>query len=324
VVRQSANPYFRYVLACTLRIRRQFIRQGGDFLANQTGCRVASYQSGKVSNTVFIFINILFPNRTIPFRCGKKEKIAKFREKLSIHVASAYQQRISFLDETVRNLDAHRFIQNWHFPKFFIFKETLAFTFHIFKQYDQALLLYEEMESLMTESFFAKFVPNPFQLKDLSFTFSLSHLNPFSVAVSLEAKESLTVDPNYFLMLRKKFLENNMTLFEFRFYLLYRQIDLLLLLENFETAFLKTSIFLTDMSSLFFNDTKNYRLDAIHWFSWRYYLLDLILNEISITTRSDSVSPSILDFSFLKCLYVNIFAYYSTKVNNFLVFKYAE
>ena len=264
-------------------------------------------------------INFLLCCRLITFHCGvKSEKYLRMREKISAHATQSYQNRLLSLDDQVRKLDAQRIIRGWNLSKFFVFKECLAFTYYIFHQYDQALLLYEELASLISsgheDHFFLTFFPDKvpstttagssiFPFQSLKFPF----LNPFEIS-ALHQDSSV----RYFLDLRSQLIENKLSFFECRLYLLYRQIDLLLELGNIQDAYSKVSVFLCEISPLFsanqeillseYRDNREHQ-ESLQWLCWRYHLIDTILQEIH---HRSIKSPHLLDFSFLKTLYVSI------------------
>lgn len=143
---------------------------------------------------------------------SESEKIEAWRD-LIAHVKESvfdsFSTRVDVYQEEIVKLEAERHVLGWNFGKFFVMKEGLAIAFEQMNLFEDALLLYDELEASYD------------QMTD-------------NRAISIFSSVGFDSLPEPLLVIQKNndfrhaILSNNITLFDFRCYLFGRQSHLLL------------------------------------------------------------------------------------------------
>ncbi|KAJ4488048.1 trafficking protein particle complex subunit 10 [Lentinula aciculospora] len=135
---------------------------------------------------------------------------AEFLNKLRDGVLSAFESAVIQREEEVRRSEGQRQMPGWNFCTFFILKESLATSFEGMTLYDDALVVYEELEI----SFY-----QVLKEKNLSWFGTLISPSPTDDSAPL-----LSISKKEY---RELILANNISVFDFRIYVLSRQCELL-------------------------------------------------------------------------------------------------
>ncbi|KAJ3896581.1 trafficking protein particle complex subunit 10 [Lentinula edodes] len=153
---------------------------------------------------------------------------AEFLNKLRDGVLSAFESAVIQREEDVRRSEGQRQMPGWNFCTFFILKESLATSFEGMTLYDDALVVYEELEI----SFYQV-------LKEKNLSWFGTLITPLP-----------TDDSAPLLSISKKtykdlILANNISVFDFRIYVLSRQCELLAKAGRLTEVCKKVGVFLS-------------------------------------------------------------------------------
>lgn len=165
-----------------------------------------------------------------------------FISKVKDAILEAFSTRVNLYQEEVNKLEAKKHVLGWNFGKFFVMKEGLALAFEKMNLFEDALLLYDELE----ESFI-----QISRQKSASFFLSFE-LHTISLSLLQLQKED---------KMRHQILANDISLFDFHCYLFSRQSFLLLCIAEASSSpsisalkvgelFLRLRSFLTEMNGL--------------------------------------------------------------------------
>ncbi|KIK59816.1 hypothetical protein GYMLUDRAFT_261811 [Collybiopsis luxurians FD-317 M1] len=135
---------------------------------------------------------------------------AEVLNKLRDGVLSAFEAAVIQREDEVRRSEGQRQMPGWNFCTFFILKESLASSFEGMTLYDDALLVYEELEFSFSQVL---------KEKNLSWFGTLIAPGPTDDSAPLLSNSKKAY--------RDLILANNITVFDFRIYLLSRQCELL-------------------------------------------------------------------------------------------------
>ncbi|KAJ3845286.1 trafficking protein particle complex subunit 10 [Lentinula raphanica] len=153
---------------------------------------------------------------------------AEFLNKLRDGMLSAFESAVIQREEDVRRSEGQRQMPGWNFCTFFILKESLATSFEGITLYDDALVVYEELEI----SFY-----QVLKEKNLSWFGTLISPSPKDDSAPL-----LSIDKKPY---RELILANNITVFDFRIYVLSRQCELLAKASRLTEVCRKVGVFLS-------------------------------------------------------------------------------
>lgn len=162
---------------------------------------------------------------------------------------NAFSSRVDLYQDEINKLETEKHVLGWNFGKFFVMKEGLALAFERMNLYDDALLLYDELE----ESFL--------QIQQ-------------SKAITFFTEVGFDTIPPPLLILQKDagmrhlILSNEITLFGFHVYLFARQAFLILCIAKASTSrsigsvkvgelFLRLRSFLGEITGLLLSNKKN-------------------------------------------------------------------
>ncbi|KAJ3796702.1 trafficking protein particle complex subunit 10 [Lentinula aff. detonsa] len=153
---------------------------------------------------------------------------AEFLNKLRDGVLSAFESAVIQREEEVRRSEGQRQMPGWNFCTFFILKESLATSFEGMTLYDDALVVYEELEV----SFY-----QVLKEKNLSWFGTLITPSPTDDSAPLLSISKKTY--------RELILANNISVFDFRIYVLSRQCELLANASRLTEVCKKVGVFLS-------------------------------------------------------------------------------
>lgn len=172
----------------------------------------------------------------------KDEAWRNFSNRMKEGVLEAFSDRVDLYQDEINKLEAKKHILGWNFGKFFVLKEGLALAFERMSLFEDALLLYDELEEAFIQLNRQKSVTS-FSAETLK---TLSH--PLLVVQKMSE-------------IRHDILTNDISLFDFQCYLFSRQVYLLLCIaENSNShsisalkigeLFLRLRSFLTEMNGM--------------------------------------------------------------------------
>lgn len=174
----------------------------------------------------------------------------------------------------------------------------------MFKQFNEALVLYEELASLINQKACASYFPTLFPSQLPFSELSLGYFNAFQLSLMIKEGKGFFVD------LRAKIISSTITLFEFRLYLFYRQIDLLLELGDFHLISFKVREFLSELSSFYLSQFGlSNQVSGKTWAIWKYFIINLMIEEITrrnLNMEANFSVEALLDLSFLRAIYVRL------------------
>ncbi|KAF8831376.1 hypothetical protein HHX47_DHR1000473 [Lentinula edodes] len=153
---------------------------------------------------------------------------AEFLNKLRDGVLSAFESAVIQREEDVRRSEGQRQMPGWNFCTFFILKESLATSFEGMTLYDDALVVYEELEI----SFY-----QVLKEKNLSWFGTLITPSPTDDSAPLLSISKKTY--------KDLILANNISVFDFRIYVLSRQCELLAKAGRLTEVCQKVGVFLS-------------------------------------------------------------------------------
>lgn len=130
-------------------------------------------------------------------------------------VLEAFSRRVDLYEDEVRKLEAKKNVMGWNFGTFFYMKEGLALSFENISLYEDALILYDELE--------ANFASISRQ-KNVTF-FS-------SVGFDFEKPPQPILDLQHGSEMRRQIMSNEISLFDFHCYLFGRQAYLLMMVSK--------------------------------------------------------------------------------------------
>lgn len=188
-------------------------------------------------------------------------------------VLEAFGRRVDLYEEEVNKIEAKKNVLGWNFGTFFVMKEGLARSFENISLYEDALVLYDELETAFTT------------------TTNLKTISYFVSSIGFDYKDSpplslLEVEADS--QWRHQIMSNEISLFDFHSYLFARQARLLLQISaNSSTPsiaalrigelYLRLRTFLTEMQGLLQENRKNRFMVA----EWTYNVVNEFLHETS-------------------------------------------
>ncbi|KAK9457986.1 trafficking protein particle complex subunit 10 [Dipodascopsis uninucleata] len=167
----------------------------------------ADFNNTKEDRCILISINY---SSKVEANEAWSDAIAKVKD----GVLDAFSSRVRVYEDEVKRIESQKSIPGWNFLTFFIMKEGLALSFESFALIEDALTQYDELENIFTEL-----------MKANSITFFQS------VGSSADLAEHLLAQSNED-EIRKKIVENEISLLDFKKYLFSRQASLLLRLAT--------------------------------------------------------------------------------------------
>lgn len=184
-------------------------------------------------------------------------------------VFDAFSSRVDVYQEEITKLEAEKHVLGWNFGKFFVMKEGLALAFERMNLFEDALLLYDELEASYDQMT---------QNKAISM---------FSAVGFDSLPEPLLVmqENNH---MRHSILSNDVTLFDFHCYLFARQAHLLLYIGRVSSTpsiasmkagelFLRLRAFLGDVNGLLLSYKKRPQAVA----EWTFDVCEEFINATS-------------------------------------------
>lgn len=154
--------------------------------------------------------------------------------KLKESVITSFTQLVISLEEEIRKMDLQRIQPGWNFCSFFLVKESLALVYETIGLFDEALLQYDELETI----YFQIYGSNS----------SVIGLNNFG------GQDPNDITGNILDFSRKPYrdyiLQNTISIFDFRVYLFSRQVHLLHLQGKYVESLKRSRYFI---ESLFIN-----------------------------------------------------------------------
>ena len=179
-----------------------------------------------------------------------KEFMARIKE----GVLEAFSSRVDLYQEEINKLEAKKHILGWNYGKFFVMKEGLALSFEKMNLFEDALLLYDELEEAFIQMS---------RQKSVTFFSSVGFENIPSPLLEIQ-KDSQK---------RHDILSNEISLFDFHCYLFSRQAFLLLCIAKASSSpsiaalkvgelFLRLRSFLTEMNALLGSNQKSLQAAA--------------------------------------------------------------
>lgn len=172
----------------------------------------------------------------------KDEVWRNFATKIKEGILEAFSDRVDLYQEEINKLEVKKHILGWNFGKFFVLKEGLALAFEKMSLFEDALLLYDELEEAFIQLNRQKSVTS----------FSSTALKTLSHPLLKVQKMS---------EIRHDILANDISLFDFQCYLFSRQVYLLLCIAESSNSqsisalkigelFLRLRSFLTEMNGM--------------------------------------------------------------------------
>lgn len=165
-----------------------------------------------------------------------------FITKVKDGALEAFSSRVDLYQEEVTKLEAKKHVLGWNFGKFFVMKEGLALAFEKMNLFEDALLLYDELEGAFIQLSRQKAVS-------------------FFSSVGFESMPLPLLELQKGSEMRHQVLTNEMSLFDFHCYLFARQSFLLLCIAEASSSpsisalkvgelFLRLRTFITEMNGL--------------------------------------------------------------------------
>ncbi|CAN6675157.1 trafficking protein particle complex II-specific subunit 130 [Trichomonascus vanleenenianus] len=184
-------------------------------------------------------------------------------------VLEAFGRRVDLYEDEVAKLEAKKTVMGWNFGTFFYMKEGLALSFENISLFEDALMLYDELESAFSTALKQK---NATFFASVGFDFDKPPRTPLE----------LQNDPE----MRRQIMSNEISLFDFYCYLFGRQAYLLLMISKVSSSpsisalkigelFLRVRSFITEMSGLQQSNRKHPLVAA----EWAYDVVKEILRE---------------------------------------------
>lgn len=163
-------------------------------------------------------------------------------------VLDAFSSRVDVYQEEITNLEARKHIMGWNYGKFFVLKEGLALAFEKMNLFEDALLLYDELEEAFS-------------------LISQQNTVTFFSAVGFESLPRPLLELQREGQMRHDILSNEISLFDYHCYLFSRQAHLLLCIAKASSSvsisalkvgelFLRLRSFLTEINSLLVSNKK--------------------------------------------------------------------
>ncbi|KAI9502137.1 hypothetical protein BX070DRAFT_226814 [Coemansia spiralis] len=146
-------------------------------------------------------------------------------------VVQALEDRVAGMAEEIRRLDANRLMPGWNYCKFFIVKEGLVNMYRLMGLRSEALAQYDELEAVFS------------QLLD---SHRLSWFSKFGGGQPGDDFTDLLDEKRK--PYHKQMAENSITMFDFRIYLLGRQCQLLIDLEDYTELVNRAQHFISTFS----------------------------------------------------------------------------
>lgn len=177
-----------------------------------------------------------------------KEAWKELMSRVKDGVLYAFSQRIDLYQTEIVKLEAAKHILGWNFGKFFVMKEGLALSFERMNLFEDALAVYKELETLFDQML---------EKKELTFFNSVGF-------------DDIPVSSNKIQDLEKQrhdILSNDITLFDFQYYLFSRQAFLILCIAKASSTssitaskigklYLQLRLFLTEINVFLLSNQK--------------------------------------------------------------------
>ncbi|CCJ30754.1 unnamed protein product [Pneumocystis jirovecii] len=208
--------------------------------------------------------NVPKKDRCVQLRLGDTDEIDVWQDliiKMKEGILTSFNTRIAQYEEDIKKMDSQKTLPGWNYCTFFILKEGLAQSFEHMSLIEDALIQYDELESLFYQT-----------LRDNQLTWfgnaGGTHLNDDSESILDISKKSY----------RLFILQNTISFFDFRIYLFARQCHLLQKLREYEEILQRGRNFITTMAATL----RKYEETLVPWFieSWVW---NSVHNLISIT-----------------------------------------
>lgn len=173
----------------------------------------------------------------------------EFATRVKESVLEAFSSRVDLYLEEIKNLEARKHILGWNYGKFFVMKEALALAFEKMNLFEDALLLYDELEEAFGQ-------------------ISRQNTVTFFSSVGFENLPRPLLELQKDTQMRHSILSNDISLFDFHCYLFSRQAFLLLCIAKGSSSasisalkvgelFLRLRSFLTEINSLLMSNKKH-------------------------------------------------------------------
>lgn len=221
-----------------------------------------SYTGNRFRSGVFDKIKADFnsgskKDRCLQIRYGMSSEIesmelwSEITTRIKEGVLEAFGRRAELYQEEITKLEAKRNILGWNFGTFFVMKEGLALSFENISLFEDALLLYDDLEMAF----------NNFSTKSMPFLISIGfEAAPVPISV-LSLYDNVS-------QVRNAILKSEISLFDFHCYLFSRQALLLLYISNSSSAasisalrvgelYSRLKTFITEMSGILLSNKKS-------------------------------------------------------------------
>lgn len=190
-------------------------------------------------------------------------------------VLDAFGKRVDLYEDEVNKLEAKKNVMGWNFGTFFIMKEGLALSFENISLYEDALVLYDELETAFGTMSRQKSVAS--FLSSIGFDYEKE---PPSSLMNIQD------DTQW----RHQIMSNAISLFDFHCYLFSRQAHLMLQIAKSSSSasisalkigelYLRLRTFLTEMNGLLLSNKKNMFMVA----EWSYNVIREFLDATADT-----------------------------------------
>ncbi|KAJ3288846.1 hypothetical protein HK104_007926 [Borealophlyctis nickersoniae] len=190
-------------------------------------------------------------------------------------ILTSFNQQILQTDEDTRRLDQQRLMPGWNYCQYFIMKEGLAYTFELMTLFDEALLIYDELEAYFFQTLSEQGGP-------WFTTFG-------GTAPGDDSNGILNVNLKPY---RDTIMQNTITIFDFRIYLFARQCALLMKLNAPLELCERAKMFITQ----FARTIKENKVSLIPYFceSWVYSAcLDVVTHSDELVAHMN-MAPEIM------------------------------
>lgn len=185
--------------------------------------------------------------------------------KLKEGVLDAFSKRVELYQEEIVKSEAKKTVLGWNFGTYFVMKEGLALSFDAISLYDDALILYDQLEQESSQM----------RTKPVSIFDSVGFDQEDSAVQPLLPMSSNSA------VYRHKIMSNEISLFEFQCYLFSQQAHVLLYISKTSSApsvsalkigelYLRLRTFLTETSSMLKQNKKN----SLKIAEWVYHVVN--------------------------------------------------
>ncbi|ANB15954.1 Trs130p [Sugiyamaella lignohabitans] len=195
--------------------------------------------------------------------------------KIKDGVLEAFTRRVTLYQEEVEKLEAKKTIMGWNYGTFFVMKEGLALSFENISLFEDALLVYDQLEDSFTQSM---------NQNNAAFFTSVGFDENLTDEGSKNRSSSSLLRLGEDKLIRHQIMANTISLFEFHCYLFARQASLLLYISKASSSASISALkiaelygrlrsFISEIESLLLSNKKNRLLIA----EWSYNVVKQFL-----------------------------------------------